>query len=56
MSKTRGQQAEHLLDLLCGIILTSPEYIRLGAFGVTQFMDLSLVQVSFCYFVILVAF
>lgn len=41
-SQPRGEQTEHLLDLLRGILLAAPEHVRLATFGVTKLMYLCL--------------
>lgn len=43
-SYTRSSQAKHLLDLLCSVLLTTSEHIGLGAFLVTDFVDVGLVE------------
>lgn len=41
-----GEESEHLLNLLCGVVLVSAEDIGFGAFGVTEFMNMGLTNVS----------
>lgn len=40
--KSRSRQSKHLLDLLCGIILTTSEDVRLGTFCIANFVNLGL--------------
>lgn len=45
-AETRSKEPEHLLDLLCRVILVSTEDISFGAFGVAKLVDVSLANVS----------
>lgn len=44
--ETRSKEPEHLLDLLCRVVLVSTEDIGFGAFSVAKFVNMSLVDVS----------
>lgn len=44
--ETGSKEPEHLLDLLCRVVLVSTEDIGFSAFGVAKFVNMSLVDVS----------
>lgn len=45
-SEVGDKEPEHLLDLLCRVVLVSTEDISFRAFGVAKFVDMSLEDVS----------
>lgn len=45
-AETGSKEPEHLLDLLCRVILVSTEDISFGAFGIAKLVDVSLADVS----------
>lgn len=44
--ETGSKKPEHLLDLLCRVVLVSTEDIGFGAFGVAKFVNMSLADVN----------